>query len=377
VITPTDATQGLSAAVLNRETPGDQSANELSAINEDGTLASVDLTDQPDASVFTSAIFDTKLYVMLAVRGVSSSEGPCGLVAARKSDGAMFCVQTPQLNLQSNYWSAVQSDASGNLVWLNLPPQTLIKLDMTDPNQPTQSSPLDTSTFAGGTLHDAVNAAGDAIVSYFAQSNGFVRVMKANGGFYNASSTRSTCLTAGAASEPDNFYFTEDQNTLVKLTKSGSDFTKTTLGSMQASCAVGLHRTNSYLFFSQAEANGGSLSNVFFDVTADTITPHTAIEFAKITGLTGDDSSVVLLGVDSSGNGGIVRFTPGVGFTTLLAPGDYAINILGVGKSGDVTFHGQRSSDGATILGTIPAGTTDVTVISSGLPVVEQLVRIQ
>ena len=43
----------------------------------------------------------------------------------------------------------------------------------------------------------------------------------------------------------------------------------------------------------------------------------------------------------------------------------------------EVTFYGQRASDGAFILGNIGAGTTQVTVVATGFPTVTQIERIQ
>ena len=85
----------------------------------------------------------------------------------------------------------------------------------------------------------------------------------------------------------------------------------------------------------------------------------------------------MILGTDISGNGGIYRYTVGSGttFTEVLHPGDYTVTSMVVSTTGDTTFYGQRASDGAKILGNIAAGTQTVTVVSSGLPSVQQLMR--
>ena len=49
---------------------------------------------------------------------------------------------------------------------------------------------------------------------------------------------------------------------------------------------------------------------------------------------------------------------------------------MSVSPAGEVTFYGQRASDGAYILGNIPADSTEVDVIAIGFPTVTQIERI-
>jgi hypothetical protein len=364
---------------LPRQSGGGDEETELYALNADGSISQVNLTDTESSAAYPIAVFDTKAYLVLFVQGIVKDGQQCRIVLARKSDGALYCsaIGSGSNNLWAEYWSPVQSDATGNILWVNLPPQDIRRLDLTNPESPTETQPIDMSAHTGGTLHNAVNPDGDSLVSYFAQGAGFVRVLKANGGFHNASAFRGGCLTPGVDANPNDFYYVDNDSTLTKLTKAGGNFTSSTHGAMQASCRAGLVRTQTHLFFSQGEAGGGTPSNVFFEVVGDVVTARTVTEFSALTRIAASDTALMILGTDSSGNGGVVKYDPaGPTFSTLLTPGDYTLDTMDVASNGDVTFHGQRASDGAFILGTIPNGTTTVTVVSTGLPKVSQLIRI-
>jgi hypothetical protein len=392
----------------------------LYAVNNDGTMTIVTVTEGPDGGTSQQsqmiqpvAVFNTLKYVFLAYWGIylpsTSGQGqgtPCGLVALRKSDSALYCIPVPQLDSGSISWlgpsaaNLLQTDATGYIVWYGF--NGLFRMDLTDPKNPTLSEPLGSSMGFGG--NQAVNADGDDLIASVGGAQVFTRVMLAGGGFYNASAQGSTCLMAGMQANPNDFYFATnnstgggcDQNPFVKLTKtSATTFTNTTLGSVVQSfvsnartCGLGIARTSNRLFMGNAAVcktypnpnpDGGVTVNkpTFVELSGDALIEHTVEAFATVTLITGCETTVFILGTDDLGNGGIVSYNVADStFKTLLAPGAYALTKMDVSKTCEVTFYGQRAADGAYILGNIPAGSTQVTVIATGFPTVTQIQRI-
>ena len=51
----------------------------------------------------------------------------------------------------------------------------------------------------------------------------------------------------------------------------------------------------------------------------------------------------------------------------MLTPGEYSINFISVNKYGDISFAGNRASDGLKILGNINKTTNSVSIVNSTL----------
>ena len=130
----------------------------------------------------------------------------------------------------------------------------------------------------------------------------------------------------------------------------------------------------SHLFLT---GSAGENPDQIMDIADDATTTLTVDVLTTLTQVGGCDASLFALGTDASGNGGVVRYDlAGGAFTTLVAPGAYALTTMAVSPGCDVTFYGQRAADGAYILGTIPAGSDAVTVNATGFPTVTQIDRI-
>ena len=378
--------------------------NQLYALSTDGslTIVTVTTTGSSSTSVSPLALFDTATYLLIDYMGVFHDGDQCNFVAARKADGALYCVTapgvaTPDMAQQTDdYGTLVQSDATGNLVWINHG-EGVTLLDLGDPSAPTQTTPVGVAAsnpnqpVTDGPFDMAVNAAGDALLSDDHNSGQYTRVFFPTGGFFGVNDSLENCVVAGGASSPDAFYYeTTTAATalnplgLWELTPAaGNTFTKATVpvtdtvtpaGDSDAfDCAAGILMAGSDIFLTTDVPPGNRL----LDIAGSTANVLAADVLAKITQAGACDASLFLLGADASGNGGIVRYDLAAGaFTTLVTPGAYALTTMAVSPGCEVTFYGQRASDGAYILGTIPAGSDQVTVNATGFPAVVQIQRI-
>lgn len=380
---------------------GGATETQLYALNKDGSLTVVTVTAQGSSSTTVTplALFDTATYVLIDYMGVSHDGDTCNFVAARKADGALYCVTAPGVATSDmaqradDYGTLVQADATGNLVWINHD-EGVTLLNLSDPAAPTQTTPVGAASSnpnqpaTDGPYDMAVDAAGDALLSDDHNGGGWTRVFFPTGGFFGISDTLEGCLVAGGASSPDVFYFYKDTGGsasnptgLWELTPAaGSTFTSTQITVTDEvsppdnppafGCQAGVVTAGSDVLMTSADAR-------ILDVSAGAANVLEAAPLAKITQAAACDASVFLLGPDANGNGGVVRYDlAGAAFTTLVTPGAYALTTMAVSPGCDVTFYGQRASDGAYILGTIPAGSDQVTVNATGFPPVVQIARI-
>ena len=71
--------------------------SQVYALNKDGSLTVVTVTASGSATsdVTPLALFDTQTYLLIDYRGVSHGGEQCNFVAARKADGALYCVTAP------------------------------------------------------------------------------------------------------------------------------------------------------------------------------------------------------------------------------------------------------------------------------------------
>jgi hypothetical protein len=246
---------------------------------------------------------------------------------------------------------------------------------------PSSTQPVDSSLTNNQRASEfAVNAHGDALILYTSQVN-LARLQRNNGGFQNLSTQWTACATRGFGSNPTDFYFLDGVGNTsgpplmawTRLTK-GTTFTRTEVGQFgingNASCSAGLVRTPDAVY----TAMGTTLYKLGESAVSSVPIP-TLTSVKHISGISG---AIYLLGNDGAGNGGILKFdTASSVFSTLLVPGEYALSgTMEVTGAGDITFHGQRASDGANVLGRIPAGSTTVEVISTKFAAVTMLVRL-
>lgn len=365
-------------------------ASQLYALHDDGSLTVVTVTGDADAGTSSSteqplAVFSTPLYVIIAYLGVQHGQDRCNFVAARKQDGALYCVTAPNTGFTqyeqrgAAYGSLVQSDATGHLVWINHDSGVTL-VDFTNPDAVAQTTPAGTeaSNPSGppdGPFGLAVNHAGDALVTDINPAH-FTRVFFPGGGFFNVSDAMENCLMAGPAASPDGFVYTTDgPTTIVKLAKAGATtFTKTAIASSEfIDCPAGAVQAGAHLFLTTSTPP----ANRLLDVAGDPPQAIAVDGLVKLHQVGACGEQLFILGADESGNGGIVRADLGsLAFTTLVAPGAYALTTMAVSPGCEVTFYGQRAADGAFILGTILAGSDAVTVDATGFPAVTQIERI-
>lgn len=379
-------------------TDGGAAQNQLYALEQDGTLTIVTVVSVPDGGTSSSSqavepvgVFDTRLYLFLMYWGVTHEGVLCDLIAVRKQDGAMYCVANvgnpgswEAGGEQRGYWKIIQSDASGQTVWIDHN-QKISRLDLGDPANPTMTQPLGPGPFGAS---QAVNADGDDLVSQSSGPNGtppFTRVARSAGGFFNVSDKGMNCIAAGPPSSGSDFFYLENvgpttvDNEWVRLVKSPGTFTRVKLAAATwADCSAGLARAGGHFFLSgvlQTPSTPGA--NHLIDASGGQASLLTVDALHQLTQIAGWEQALFVLGTDSTGSGGIVRYDVSAAtFATLLPPGAYNVTKMDVSPTGDVTFYGQRASDGAYVLGTVPAGSSTVEVVSTGLPEVVQIQRI-
>ena len=104
---------------------------------------------------------------------------------------------------------------------------------------------------------------------------------------------------------------------------------------MGIDCREGLVKTSTHLFFSGIYG-APTRTNHIVDVEHDTPTVRSVDALSTITHIAGYDAALFILGTDANGNGGIVRYDIATStFSTLLAPGAYAIDAVDVSASGE------------------------------------------
>jgi hypothetical protein len=367
--------------------------NQLYALGTNGSLTIVSVTEgdggtQSSMVVEPLGVFNLPSYVLLAYSGVTHDSQTCQLVLARKSDGALFCIsgvppyQTPLVPYtQLRSW--VETDATGNLVWLHYSVDGSIQLlNLTNPDDLTVTQGVQTNVGAG---LQAVNAEGDDLLMGLAGNTSFTRVLFPTGGFFNVTAdSQVSCPVAGSAADPEDFYYTDstsfEQQTVHKLTPADAGtFTDTAIGApgVMVDCNAGTAQTGTHVLLSHASTVSTSTYAQFIDVANDVPSLESAAPLVTMQMLAACDTTAFIVGTDSSGNSGIVAYDPQTAtVTTLLTPGEYTLSAMDVASSCEVTFYGQRSSDGAFILGNVPAGGGAVTIIATGFPSVTQIQRI-
>jgi len=391
---------GFIIASGSRATPAEQGddggaqPNQLYALGKDDSLTVVTVTELSDGgssstsqTVEPLAVLDTTALLFLAFENVTHEGALCSLIAASKSDGALFCITDgppPTVFLGGwapPYGASIASDATGDLVWSDLPNQ-LVRYQLDDGGL-TSSQPLGS---AGDPEAQAVNSDGDDLIvsGDVGSQAAYTRVMLADGGIADVSALAAMCVVAGPASDAEAFYYllnvgpTSDDAQWVRLAKTSSTvFTPNVLGVVGwADCGEGLVSTSTHFFLTgDVESRAAQV----VDIVGGTATRLTVEAFVggTISRIAGYEDALFILGTDSTGSSGLVEYEIATGtFTTLLAPGAYNITTMDVSSGGEVTFFGQRESDGAMVLGNLPAGATTPTIISTGLPGVTQIQRI-
>ena len=379
---------------------GRVASQNLYSLNNDGSLSVVAVTagDQGKTSSMTSsvspdAIFDTLKFTFFQYTGVTYQGKTCSLVAARKTDSALFCIEQKPFNNcggAPNYWSMLSSDSTGNLIYLGTG-NGFYRIDFTDASNPVQTTLVNYSS-DGTVCGWTANSSGDVLANLDTPATrpqvDTLRIYRRSGGFQAIANVEGGCVVNGVGADDVNFYYTKASTTsgggvIVRKLTQGTTFADTayyddgskTIGI--GSCGIGrgsrvsvgsLIKTSDKIFMANDSASA------FFIELINGSTPvkRTVADFStgSVSSIFPYSGGMVILGVNSTSATGLVRYeTTGPVFTTLLAPGTYAVTKVSVGTSGEVTFAGQRASDGVRVIGTIPAppAAVSVTIVTQAL----------
>ena len=145
------------------------SATSLFALSATGTLTSVSITN--GGSPYVQGVIDLPIYTALQTSSVVDSAGNnCGVVLIKKSDSTTYCI-TSTVNFPSASWGVftnnIKSNYAGNIVVLLDTSGNVIRINLTDPSNPVETTLMAAPpTFGGQTAMDfAMNGEGDVIVS--------------------------------------------------------------------------------------------------------------------------------------------------------------------------------------------------------------------
>jgi hypothetical protein len=367
----------------------------LYALNADGTMTETTVTTGTSTTASPLQIDDTPKFTFFEYEGVEYDGTPCFFVAARKSDAALFCVDVePQ-----GATNLIATDATGNLVFVYgtagaeaqagpASTNTLVQLDFTDPANPVQSVFIDGLT--NGAPVYVVNAEGDVAcyVPGVVTDTVALRVYKHGGGYSDIAALviPEGCLAAGLAADPNDFYYTNADSTngppgasLFQITAASGFAGPGTLlydeGS-QGILGTGLiggangSPCSSYAVAGgslYAAAGGGIVELVPSDGGNPSFIPVSSTFSAGLNFIYGFDGGIVGLGTATSGSTGLDVYGLSGTPTALVPTGLYDITTASVSSAGETTFGGTRASDGAQIVGTIPAGSTTVNIVTQFL----------
>ena len=369
----------------------DPTIAQLFTLNADGSLTTVTVVTTIDgdgeASSSSSsmnegptAVFDTRNFVLIGFNHVEYQGSSCGMVAARKSDSALFCIPVLAPNGPETYLPTVDSDATGQYIAV-LSRESLYVLDFASGSGPAQSTLIDNGTDGSASLF-VMSSRGDVLATVRPQmmGSGFARIYRRSGGFSNHGDATGS-YTSGIGDDAANFYYVVNiagggaGYYLHKLTFNGATYDDSVIFDDSAGIVglATLRSENASLVKSggiiyQARIKGGSGAgawNYFVElVNGGTPVRHTATTITTIEKLHAFNSGLVIVGLDPIGNSMLVRWLPaGDSYTTVLAPGEYSISKTSVAAAGEITFAGRRLADNARIVGTIAAGTSTVTVV--------------
>jgi hypothetical protein len=364
---------------------------------EDGSPAGGGVVAQPRVE----AIYPTPAWIFFGTPGfrVSTTRGgnsgapiDCFTVAARRSDGALFCgglslVGGPLYGEPEPLARWIYASAAGDVVYVlthDVLNQVIVYQITFD-----EVAGL-TATLVGQSLHPRwalTNAAGDLLVNYFTNpldpTTSVTKIYPVHGGaaFTLAGDYNSYAIGGEAGSADENsFYVLSDPDgrpgrVIRTVTSTGSSFTEAdTTVSLDAGCrglyqlVDGIYMTCGYGLDQQK-----SLARVI-EHGAVVASPTLAL-------LTGVDTVLdvrsapgfIVLYASAGADHLFVRHD---GVTRQNIPLDANISVLGVSVSadGDIGFMGVRADTNEKILGEVPAGATEVTILSVGGIVADQVV---
>jgi hypothetical protein len=343
---------------------GQQAAsNHLFAINGDDTLSALSVVVGADtatlaASVQLQALFDTPQLTLFQYTGVvADPTHPCGLVAARKSDSALFCIDgTPQ----AAGGKLGDSAASGNPI-IYAGTGGIFSLDLSVPATPLTTKVID-SAIDGQVDAWTLNSDGDIL----AQVHNAARVY-VGGTIYTVGSNPLLCMSSGPGANSHNFYYVVDDTTtpgtplyaLHKLTKSGNSFQDTVVFSdttqkVLPACDF-IAKSNAGLYFAGRLPGGTADYNAFTEfIDGSNPARKTVPDVAKVVGISGFAGGIIVHGHDAQGSSALSRYASGAGtFVPVLTAGQFTVGALAVSPAGEVTLSGRRVADGGLVVANV------------------------
>lgn len=388
---------GLSSAgsplMSGAHTPGHVST--LYALDADGTLTETLFFEEDDGGVDSQqmrqaprAIHNLAKYVLfdfgeMTLRGGDVDSRQCNSLLLRKSDGALYCGGSAQLN------GRLFAAPDGDSVFVAGQNAVLTRLDFSDPSGPT-STELATQARVMGMV---VNAKGEALVSMFDVDSAarFTRVYRPGGGIQNIVNSAAFCVLPGRIGEDDDFYYLGDvfaapgggpQMPVTKVARaqsgtfSGSDAGVYAGGG--ATCQLGL-RTQGSLYVALTGGGAKQEPPRIVEIINRSGAPivHLVSGMDSVIDAKGAGSVIFIRATDAAGNGAIVRFeTSDGGMQTVLPPGEFSLSAIDVSSLGELSFSGVRNADGKRVLGVVAPGGSTYTIQSEAAPTVTVFTRI-
>jgi hypothetical protein len=384
---------------------------QLLALTLDGDVLEVTLVenDSPQTGVVSQPqvqqIYPTASWILFSTMGTQVfkklDDGTyetigCSLIAARKSDGALFCAPLVigMPNVIDGRCARVQANAAGDVAYAfaavvepngPLPDTTdfrLYRLSLGGPEGPTAA--LATNSARYQVLWFLANAAGDLMINYWPtpldQSVTRTEILPADGGatftLQGDHNSFAICGEAGDADE-DTFYVLSGggggysfDGTLSTVTRSGSSFVETpqTVPLTYPESYGGLYRlADGVYMFSK---NDKALVRVIADgaiVAAPTPVVLTGVDqLYDIQGMAiaGGTGQAVFFGSTAAG----YEFIRHDGLTQQDIPLEANLELwrVTIGANGAIDFLGIRTDTQEKVRGSVAAGETTVTMSTDG-----------
>jgi hypothetical protein len=397
---------------LDSDDGGVPTGPQLLALTLDGDVLVVTLVEngdpqsgvvsQPEVQqIYPTAswvLFSTPGFNVLRKLGDGSYEPiPCSLIAARRSDGALYCAPLVigMPNVIDGRFARVQTNAAGDVAYAfaammpdgspQLPDTTdfrLYKITLGGADGPTAA--LATNSARYQVLWFLANAAGDLMINYWPtpldQSVTRTEILPADGGatftLQGEHDSFVICGEAGAADE-DTFYVLSGgsggysfDGTILAVTRSGSSFVETphTVTLANAEFFGGLYRLADgvYMFNKNDKALARVIAEGTFVADPTTVAITGVDQLLDIQGLAiaGGSGQAVFLGSTASG----YEFIRHDGLTQQDIPLEANLELwrVTIGSSGAIDFIGVRTDTQEKIRGSVAAGETTVTIVSDG-----------
>lgn len=364
------------------------------ALDADGNIQSLKIIELVSGKSLLSSsnwVIDTPQYAILNFDGLfrpsadGKSSKQCVLLGVRKSDGKFACISTnPRCGPDSicdpsKYLSQIKSNAAGDVLYIVLGEGGLVKVDISDPSNVTETT-MFTHSDVGDANYPVANRSSDIFTSINIKSGPVIstRIFGSDGSLlYTVPDSLITCSFAGGTGNEDNFFYIAGDHltghTLYKLTKNANNtFSRSELLTQNSNYdGLALNSTGCTAVAMNGERvfaisadpsflNNPSISgNVLFEILNPAIAPTQytlSSHFNYATDLRSYKDGLAVLGLNTNTDThGIQRIdltTSPPTITTVLDTGTYKITSMSVSSTGDISMVGVRKSDGLNVVST-------------------------